>query len=296
MFDLVPASFHMAFSWLGMASTGAPIGFHGVEWEWYFRTFLDHFSTLWGMVFALQMPFLAEWFKQVESFTAAREWGTKLSVVGVAVAATAVWAYYVYSMPKFDYNHNHCYFSIVPLLAYLLLRNISVTLWSYHLHGLSWLGAITLETYLLQYHIWLSGNAAKLLNIVPGYPILTFVLASAMHIFCATQVFRITNELRSIVLPNEVGAALKNLAMVTVAIAVCCFGAHYFVSAGLGVVHLLSWIVILGVAVQGYIVAGMPQVQMDIFRKMEKEQTAGSKQTIFLCIFVAAALAITFIP
>merc|ERR1719387_3099952 len=101
MFDLVPASFHMAFSWLGMASTGAPIGFHGVEWEWYFRTFLDHYSTLWGMAFALQMPFLAEWFKQVETFTAAREWGTKLSVVGVAVAATAVWAYYVYSMPKF---------------------------------------------------------------------------------------------------------------------------------------------------------------------------------------------------
>merc|ERR1719460_1093331 len=75
VYDGVPQIFDIFFSWLGTTSTGASIGSHGVEWEWYFRSFLDHFSTLWGMVFALNMPFLAEWFKHVESFSPARERG-----------------------------------------------------------------------------------------------------------------------------------------------------------------------------------------------------------------------------
>merc|ERR1719453_2079731 len=81
VYDLLPQTFHYAFGWLGTEPTGASIGSHGVEWEWYFRSFLDHFSTIWGMVFALNMPFLAEWFKQVEGFAQKQEWIIKSQVV-----------------------------------------------------------------------------------------------------------------------------------------------------------------------------------------------------------------------
>merc|ERR1719355_146635 len=99
-YDCVPQIFHAVFFWLGTKSAGASIGSHGVEWEWYFRSFLDHFSTVWGMVFALNMPFLAEWYKQVESFSARREWGIKLSVLGVLGVLFAVWAKHVYMQGK----------------------------------------------------------------------------------------------------------------------------------------------------------------------------------------------------
>merc|ERR1719420_2036473 len=43
VYDLVPRSFDVAFHWLGNQPSGASIGSHGLEWEWYFRSFLDHF-------------------------------------------------------------------------------------------------------------------------------------------------------------------------------------------------------------------------------------------------------------
>merc|ERR1719335_919280 len=214
VYDGVPHIFHAIFFWLGSKSTGASIGAHGVEWEWYFRSFLDHFSTVWGMVFAFNMPFLSEWFKQIESFSASREWGIKLSVLGVLAAMTAVWVKLVYMQDKNGYNSIHSYYGVIPLLAYLLLRNISVTVRSYYLHSLHWFGQITLESYLLQYHIWLADNAGKLLNIVPGYPILTYFLASALHVFCACQIFEVTTKLRSIAVPSNLGVALRNLAII----------------------------------------------------------------------------------
>merc|ERR1719353_1794588 len=78
IYDCVPQIFHAVFFWLGTESTGASIGSHGVEWEWYFRSFLDHYSTLFGMIFALNMPMLQAWFKRVEQI--AEEWRVKIFV------------------------------------------------------------------------------------------------------------------------------------------------------------------------------------------------------------------------
>merc|ERR1719217_1638478 len=100
-------------------------------------------------------------------------------------AAFASWVVFVYMRKKGDYNAVHSYYGVVPLLFYLFVRNVSSHARSYYLHALHWFGAISLESYLLQYHIWLAGNAAKLLNVVPGYPLLTYAIASPIHVCCA---------------------------------------------------------------------------------------------------------------
>jgi len=246
VYDLIPRSFDVLFYWLGNKSTGTPIGAHGVEWEWYFRSFLDHFSTCWGMVFASNMPFLAEWFKKVESFSLAREWGIKGIVAVGLLGMSAAWAGNVYTRSKGGYNALHCYYAIVPLVTYLFIRNISKTFRSYYLHGLHWFGTITLESYLLQYHVWLADNAAKLLNIIEGQWLLTFVIASCLHVFLATQVFNITNQLRSLVLPNNLPEALRNLAMLMAAIFASFLVAHTFASSALGAGSLCA--VVLAIA------------------------------------------------
>eukprot|EP00413_Alexandrium_margalefii_P018766 CAMPEP_0204530224 /NCGR_PEP_ID=MMETSP0661-20131031/10500_1 /ASSEMBLY_ACC=CAM_ASM_000606 /TAXON_ID=109239 /ORGANISM="Alexandrium margalefi, Strain AMGDE01CS-322" /LENGTH=678 /DNA_ID=CAMNT_0051536301 /DNA_START=59 /DNA_END=2095 /DNA_ORIENTATION=+ len=241
-YDAVPQVFHPIFQWLGTQSTHAPIGGHGVEWEWYFRTFLDHYSTLFGMVFALNMPFLAAWFKRVESLPAFQEWGVKLSMLAAMAVMFGFWAHYVYSQDKMGYNAIHSYYGVVPLLSYLLLRNISKTLRGYYLHGLHWFGTITLECYLLQYHIWLSGNAAKLLNVVPGQWFLTFVLASILHLVCSQSIFNITNRLRNIFLPNDIGLALRNIVSLLAAVLICYAIAYRFIINGAAANHLI-WVI-----------------------------------------------------
>lgn len=239
IYDGVPQAFHLLFAWLGTTPTGASIGSHGVEWEWYFRTFLDHFSAVWGMVFALNMPFLAEWFKQVEGYAAKQEWTAKLQVLGGLTAALIAWAVFVYSRQKADYNAIHCYYAMVPLLFYLFVRNISSAVRSQYLYPLHWFGAISLESYLLQYHIWLAANAGKLLNIVPGYPILTYIIATCLHIFCAHHVFNATSEIRKVVLPNDLGTCLRNLCCLGWACCICLGTSTVILSMGLPIVFLV---------------------------------------------------------
>jgi hypothetical protein len=298
VYDVIPQSFHIIFGWLGTEPTKASIGAHGVEWEWYFRSFLDHFSTVWGMVFAFNMPFVSEWFKQIESFSASREWGIKLSVLGVLAAMMAVWVKLVYMQDKNGYNSIHSYYGVIPLLAYLFLRNISVTVRSYYLHTLHVFGTITLESYLLQYHIWLADNAGKLLNIVPGYPVLNYCVATALHVFCAFQIFHATTSLRSILVPSNVGTALRNLAMLTAAVVAAILGSIFILRNNLNVAILLM---IIG-SITGVAVGAAFQSQMlgyaSLLEQTKKEKVelmsekapsvdSGRIQALF-CVFIVA--------
>jgi hypothetical protein len=57
-------------------------------------------------------------------------------------------------------------------------------------------GKTTLETYLLQHHIWLTSNAKTLLTIVPDHPWINFALASMLFMVVSKELYRITMSLR----------------------------------------------------------------------------------------------------
>ena len=78
----------------------------------------------------------------------------------------------------------HPYTSWIPLTLFIVVRNIlpKFRIWSLRLYG--WLGCITLETYLCQFHIWLhtdvpDGQPKYLLSLVPGYPLINFAVCTA---------------------------------------------------------------------------------------------------------------------
>jgi hypothetical protein len=187
IWDINHGLFDMLFSWLGTTSVvGAS---NGSVWEYYFRTSLDHWSSLLGMVFAVNFPLAEQYFQRAQGWHV---------VVGAAAMGclSLWWGTHVYPLPKLDYNLLHSYFAIIPLTAYIFFRNITSGVRSGVSMGLHDLGKTTLETYLLQHHVWMTSNAKTLLTWVPGFPWINFALATAVFFVLAKELYRLTMSLR----------------------------------------------------------------------------------------------------
>ncbi|KAI1156013.1 10 TM acyl transferase domain found in Cas1p-domain-containing protein [Nemania diffusa] len=66
---------------------------------------------------------------------------------------------------KQSYNAAHPYISWIPVLAFITLRNLYTPAQKIFLAIPAALGRISLETYILQYHIWLGGDATARLTL-----------------------------------------------------------------------------------------------------------------------------------
>lgn len=187
VWDINYGLFDILFAWLG---TDKVIGANsGSVYEYYFRTSLDHYSTFLGMIFALNYP-LAE-----QYFVKARGWPLYFASV-VMGGVTLYWLYYYFPLEKFAYNMTHSYMAIVPLTSYIFFRNVTPFLRSYVSMSLHDLGKTTLETYLLQHHIWLTSNAKTLWTIIPNHPWINFALATIVFFLVSKELYRLTMSLR----------------------------------------------------------------------------------------------------
>jgi len=201
----------------GFLSSNPIIGAtNGTLHEWHFRSGLDHYSAVFGMAFALNHPMASAWLKATEKLPMKTQWLMKGFVICVIGVIMSVWISQVFMLPKFEYNDHHPYLFWIPLTSYIFLRNCTLTLRSYHLSLLTKMGKITLETYLMQHHIWLTTNAKSLLVFIPNSPLCNFFFVSLLYLLISHRLFRLTVGLRAMLIPPDTNAAQILLAaMVT---------------------------------------------------------------------------------
>jgi len=181
--------------------------------EWMFRAGLDHYATLLGMLCAYYHPNFEKLMGYLDEKPSTKRTVIRFGIAFVCLTAFALWVQYIFVLEKYEYNKVHPYFSFIPLLSYIFLRNVFPLLRKYYLYMFSWLGKITLETYISQLHVYLQGNAKFLISFIPGYPLLNFALATVLYLFLSYHLFHLTVDISAYVIPKDSRSMLKTFAI-----------------------------------------------------------------------------------
>ncbi|KAL3154843.1 hypothetical protein ABBQ38_011385 [Trebouxia sp. C0009 RCD-2024] len=214
--------------------------------EWYFRSSLDRYVWIHGMLFAYMHPRFEAALQRIDKFAIGARLSIRAAIIAVTLALFATWYHFIYLLPKREYNRVHPYTSWIPITLWVVLRNMTPAMRHFSLSLFGWLGCITLETYISQFHTWLAtgipNGQPKMLLIFfsPNLPLLNFAASTAVYVFVSHRLFLLTNDLKSVVIPSAKVSKLlwRNFGMLAVCAALL-YTASLALIRVLGVNHLV---------------------------------------------------------
>ncbi|KAL8773295.1 MAG: hypothetical protein Q9209_001689 [Squamulea sp. 1 TL-2023] len=140
--------------------------------EWQFRLQLDCYIVYVGMVAAIVYCKLSDLLygqaiPQDRFAGAIRSHWNKIRFVSVAAALTILPGFWYFTQRfsnKAEYNRWVPFVSQFPILSFIVLRNCNRHFRRFHSVVFAWLGRCSLETFTLQFHIWLAADTKGLLR------------------------------------------------------------------------------------------------------------------------------------
>ncbi|KAI9816655.1 MAG: hypothetical protein M1832_005041 [Thelocarpon impressellum] len=145
----------------------------GIQWnvdEWRFRVGLDMYIVYAGMMLGvLYARFVSSGAHQLDPASRLLHEQPKvarLALIAGSLVTIPAFLLLARRFPdKYDYNRWHPCISVLPILSFVVLRNAHRHLRNFHSTVFAWLGRCSLETFTLQFHIWMAGDTKGLLSL-----------------------------------------------------------------------------------------------------------------------------------
>lgn len=143
--------------------------FFKIQWdviEWRFRLSLDAWVVYIGMLCAYFTILLGE-YKIPQNHP--RVWRiSKISALTISVIGMVGFFIFELSQTKASYNTYHPYMSWLPILSFVVIRNFTRFGRNTYSRFFAFIGKISLETFIGQFHMWLAADTKGLLVILPN--------------------------------------------------------------------------------------------------------------------------------
>ncbi|KAI9849820.1 MAG: hypothetical protein M1837_000034 [Sclerophora amabilis] len=171
--------------------------------EWRFRAFLDMYIVYVGMICAILFVEISNQSSPARrSFLSNRRIMASiniLSVVAAMIILPGFWALTRRSPDKADYNWWHPCISFLPIISFAVLRNSHRHLRNFRSSIFVWLGQRSLETFTLQFHIWLAGDRKGLLSLNMTGRLLEFLILTAVFVWLSHLISGTTSVITSFI-------------------------------------------------------------------------------------------------
>eukprot|EP00929_Paragymnodinium_shiwhaense_P121800 TRINITY_DN9417_c0_g1_i1.p1 TRINITY_DN9417_c0_g1~~TRINITY_DN9417_c0_g1_i1.p1 ORF type:complete len:587 (+),score=105.46 TRINITY_DN9417_c0_g1_i1:111-1871(+) len=199
--------------------------------EWHFRSGLDRYNWVIGMMCAALYTYAEDFYKYLYDLPLVQRLQRQAGLLAVLAVPTFAWWWFVFSLDKLPYNVMHPFTSFWPLVVFIVLRNFTTTLREYYMSFFAYFGTYTLETYIMQFHVWMAttgpnGSPKKLLSFLPDWVPYHYwanlAVATAIYLFLSVRFQHVTTVIRDFFFPEDMRSMLA-IWTVSVCVATCCW-------------------------------------------------------------------------
>lgn len=173
--------------------------------EWFFRWKLDRYSVLQGMVFG----FLVTYARKHGCFNEGMSqnlFNFRPSMFVLTGGFVGLFGYSVFTFVcprKEQCNEIHSYIVWAPILGIIAVRNVFGVVRRRYSTLFAWAGRVSLELFIVQFHVWLAADTYGILVFIPGYPMLNVILTSFIYVCVAHEVHVVTGVLAEHLVPKD---------------------------------------------------------------------------------------------
>ncbi|KAL1129008.1 hypothetical protein AAG570_013540 [Ranatra chinensis] len=180
--------------------------------DWWLRWKLNRYSMCYGVVFGLALV-SGQRFGLVDDSNHSNLFSPRLALAATFISLLGLGAAATYALlcpNTLECEEVHSYSAFVPIVSYIVLRNVSGMLRTRYSSLFAWFGKISLELCFCQYHIWLAADSHGVLVFVPGYPVLNALITSFIFVCAAHEIRQVTTILMPYAVPSDWRLVLRN--------------------------------------------------------------------------------------